>query len=490
MNSFFNNVTVWWNGLIAKLGGRVVASLVIAMIMTLIAVAITDSWIVAIAKEDGRLKLLNENARFVATLKASLYQAESAQRGYLVTEKAAYLTPFNEALEEARANIRWLRKNFDNPLISNLNSPGNELLQTISVNVEAKATEMAMTIQLAKAKHMEDARQIVNLDQGLIQSSKFTESTERLTALQLNMLAKIRHKLSNYILLSRISLISTAIALSFLVMVVIRQLINEIAHRDQLSRELAFERVTLQAKLEDRTRLLETLAVDYQYDVERERRQLARELHDELGSILTATKMDISWVVRKFKDTAPEAAEKLVKTMRYLDQGIQFKRRIVEALHPSILSTFGFWPAMKSFVESAAERNEWELDLSLPEDSTELSEALGLIAYRLVQETLNNASKYAQASKVSLTIIVDFKYLKLEIEDNGVGMDVSKMGMKTHGLTGMRHRVQAIGGQLEILSKPGKGVFTRALLPLESKVVTSSFQEDIKIKTPHADHSA
>ena len=145
---------------------------------------------------------------------------------------------------------------------------------------------------------------------------------------------------------------------------------------------------------------------------------------------------------------------------------------------------------MKSFVESAAERNEWELDLSLPDDSTELSEALGLIAYRLVQETLNNASKYAQASKISLSIMVDFKYLKLEIEDNGIGMDVSKMGMETHGLTGMRHRVQAIGGQLEILSKPGNGVFTRALLPLESKVVSSSLQEDIKIKTPHSNHSA
>ncbi len=490
MNSFFTNVLAWWNGLIAKLGGRVVASLVIAMIMTLIAVAITDSWIVAIAKEDNTLKLLNENARFIATLKASLFHAESAQRGYLVTEKTAYLTPFNEALEEARASIKQLRRNFDNPLIANLSSSENELLQAISVNVEAKATEMAMTIQLAKSNHMEDARQIVNLDQGLIQSSKFTESTEKLTGLQLNVLAQIRHKLNNYIVLSRISLISTAIALSFLVMVVIRQLVSEIAHRDQLSRELAVERVTLQAKLEDRTRLLETLAVDYQYDVERERRQLARELHDELGSILTATKMDISWVVRKFKETAPEAAEKLVKTMRYLDQGIQFKRRIVEALHPSILSTFGFWPAMKSFVESAAERNEWELDLSLPDDSTELSEALGLIAYRLVQETLNNASKYAQASKISLSIMVDFKYLKLEIEDNGIGMDVSKMGMETHGLTGMRHRVQAIGGQLEILSKPGNGVFTRALLPLESKVVSSSLQEDIKIKTPHSNHSA
>ncbi len=142
---------------------------------------------------------------------------------------------------------------------------------------------------------------------------------------------------------------------------------------------------------------------------------------------------------------------------------------------------------MKNFVESAAERNEWSLQLSLPDESTPLSEALGLIAYRIVQETLNNASKYAMASQVSVSIIVDFKYLKLEIEDNGVGMDISNMGAETHGLTGMRHRVQAIGGQLEILSKPGEGVFTRALLPLESTVMASaSGLEQIKINTPQS----
>lgn len=462
-----------------------VASLIAAMIMTLIAVAISDGWIVAIAKQDRTLKLLNENTRYIASLKASLFHAESAQRGYLVTEKAAYLTPFNIALAEARASIKKLRANFDNKLIAKLGGEENQLLQEIAVSVESKATEMAMTIQLAKSGNMEDARQIVNLDQGLVEASKFTASTEKLTGLQLQILAQVRARLDNYILLTRLSLISTAIALSLLVIVVIRQLVNEIAHKDRLSRDLAIERVTLQAKLEDRTRLLETLAVDYQYDVERERRQLARELHDELGSILTATKMDISWVIRKFKESSPEAAEKLVKTMRYLDQGIQFKRRIVEALHPSILSTFGFWTAMKSFVESASERNEWELTLSLPDESTQLSEALGLIAYRIVQETLTNASKYAKASKVSVSIIVDFKYLKLEIEDNGIGMDISNVGADTHGLTGMRHRVQAIGGQLEILSKSGEGVFTRALLPLESTVMaTATGLEQIKINTP------
>ena len=464
-------IWLWWTKVIDKLGGRVVASLIAAMVLTLVAVAFTDSWIVAISKEDAKLKVLNENARVIATLKASLFHAESAQRGYLVTQRQEYLTPFNSALDEARKSIKTLKDNFAQELISDVIMQENDLLQLIAASVEAKATEMQMTIKLAKNGNIKDAKQIINLDQGLIEASKFTEQTEQLTNLQLKLLAKIRTKRNTYATLSRASLIGSAIALSFLVMVVIRQLTNEIANRDQLSRALAEERLTLEAKLKERTDLLETLAVDYQYDVERERRQLARELHDELGSILTATKMDISWVIRTLKDTAPQISDKLRKTSLYIDQGIQFKRRIVQELHPAMLSTFGFWPSMKELIESAAERNQWQLDLILPEDSTQLSEALGLIAYRIVQETLNNASKYAKASKVSVSVMVDLKHLKLEIEDNGIGMDMTVVGSETHGLTGMRHRVQAIGGQLEIVSQPGEGVFTRALIPLENKAL-------------------
>jgi len=459
--------------MIDKLGGRVVASLIAAMVLTLIAVAFTDSWIVAIGKEDAKLKVLNENARVIATLKASLFHAESAQRGFLVTERAEYLNPFNQALDEARLSIKTLKENFDDEVISDVIKQEGDLLQAIAASVEAKATEMQMTIQLAKSGNIKNAKQIINLDQGLVEASKFTEQTQQLTDLQLKLLEEIRSKRNAYAALSRASLIGSAIALSFLVMVVIRQLINEIANRDRLSQALAKERLTLEVNLKERTDLLETLAVDYQYDVERERRKLARELHDELGSILTATKMDISWVVRTLKDIAPQVSDKLRKTSTYIDQGIQFKRRIVQELHPAMLSTFGFWPAMKELVESAAERNQWELDLILPDESTQLREALGLIAYRIVQESLNNASKYAKATKVSVSIMVELKHLKLEIEDNGVGMDMKVVGAETHGLTGMRHRVQAIGGHLEIISEPGKGVFTRALIPLETNVTNA-----------------
>ena len=166
-------------------------------------------------------------------------------------------------------------------------------------------------------------------------------------------------------------------------------------------------------------------------------------------------------VIKKLKDAAPEVVEKLKKTNRYIDQGISYQRHIVQELHPAMISTFGFWPALKSLIDDAAERNQWELTLNLPDKNTKLNETISLVAYRIVQETLNNANKYAKATAVSVHVMTDEQFLKLEIEDNGVGVDMNILDGNTHGLSGMRHRVLAIGGHFEILSEPGKGVLQR-----------------------------
>jgi signal transduction histidine kinase len=255
------------------------------------------------------------------------------------------------------------------------------------------------------------------------------------------------------------------------VIMVVRQLFAEMAVRDRLRVQLAEELQNYETQLEATKDLLGTLALDYQSDVERERQKLARELHDELGSILTATKMDVSWVIRKTKDISPEVTEKLQKTMRYLDQGIQFKRQVVQELHPSMISTFGLWPALRMLIEDMAERNQWQVSIMLPdEEDPKVSETIGLVAYRLVQETLNNCTKYAKASKVSVHIMVELNFLKIEIEDDGVGIDLGT----THGLSGMRHRVMAIGGKMELISEPGKGVLTQAMVPLKLQTQPST----------------
>lgn len=274
------------------------------------------------------------------------------------------------------------------------------------------------------------------------------------------------------ILFVRSWLIGGALLLILLVALVMKQLLKAVAVKNTLQQQVDIQNDIYEEKLHQQTKLLRSLALDYQADVERERQKLSRELHDELGSIFTATKMDMAWVMKKLKNIAPETlgseiTDKLKKTSLYIDQGIQYQRHIVQELHPAMLSTFGFWPALTSLITDAAERNQWQLTLNLPNKNTKLNETISLVAYRIVQESLNNANKYAKATAVSVRMITDEKYLKVEIEDNGIGVDMNALDGNTHGLSGMRHRVLAIGGHFEMLSEPSKGVLIRALIPLD-----------------------
>ncbi|MEZ0233139.1 MAG: CHASE3 domain-containing protein [Methylophilaceae bacterium] len=461
-------IIFWIDEIIKRLGGRIIATLTAAMALSIIAVMFTDGWIVSMGKQGDAISHIRDNIATIYQLRTNVHRAESAQRGYLLTGRELYIAPFNDAIDGARANIKKIQNERQSNLVLKKQSD-LDWLDAISASLEAKAAEMKMTLSLTKAGSTEEAKRIVDLDQGLSEMSKFMQYTQVLLDKHNDALTILLNERKTSLLLIRIAVIGSAVMLLLLVIVVIRQLLIEMVTRDQLRQQLAQDCKTYEDQLHESTRQLKILALGNQGDVERERQKLARELHDELGSILTATKMDVNWVIRKCKDTAPEIVEKLRKTIGYLDQGIQFKRQVVQDLHPSMITTFGFWPALKSLIEDSAERNHWEMDVMLPEESVVLSETIDLIAYRVVQESLNNASKYAQATKVSVHMLIELNYLKIDIQDNGIGVDMQTIDATRHGLSGMRNRVKAIGGHLDITSAVGEGMTTRALLPLENK---------------------
>ncbi len=292
-------------------------------------------------------------------------------------------------------------------------------------------------------------------------------TTDQLVMHQTDIVDDMVKKRRNTVNLARASVIGGSVILILLVAMVIKQLLKELAIKSRAQQQVSKENADYEIKLKQQTQLLRSMALDYQADVERERQKLSRELHDELGSIFTATKMDLAWCIKKINLSAPDVAEKLTKTTGYINQGIQFQRHIVQELHPSMISTFGFWPALTALIKDAAERNKWRLTINLPHPTTPLNETISLIAYRIVQESLNNANKYAKATAINVDVMLDDHYIKLEISDNGIGVDMQSLSGLTHGLSGMRHRVQAIGGHFEMISSPSQGVLISALMPLD-----------------------
>ena len=462
-----NKMWSWGKRIVALLGGRTITMLFIALITAISTVLFTDNWIVTFSRQVEVLRILRDNVVVLHQLKFDLLQAESAQRGYLLTSRNEYLAPFNLAIKQARNHLKNSEALLDESQIEK-NRPSNlDLLKAISASVEAKSVEMMLVVKLVQQNKIAEAHQIVNLDMGRIEMQRFITTTDQFIETLANDVKVRLVERRNSVNLARASSISGAIVLILLVIMVIQQLLKELATKSRLQQQASNENADYEVKLKQQTKLLRILALDYQADVERERQKLSRELHDELGSIFTATKMDLAWCIKKLADSAPEVAQKLAKTTGYINQGIQYQRHIVQDLHPSMISTFGFWPALTALINDAAERNKWRLTLNLPHPTTPLNETISLVAYRIVQESLNNANKYAKASAVNVDVMLDDHHIKLEISDNGIGVDMQSLSGLTHGLSGMRHRVQAIGGHFEMLSIPSQGVLIKALIPLD-----------------------
>lgn len=465
----------WLDRVVSMLGGRTISTLAAALLVTLLSVVVSDYWLTSILQVNNTLQGVHSNINSLHQLKSNLYQAESAQRGYLFTQRQSYVKPFNMALKEARLHIDHIDARMRKQTPPERAVRELVFLKAISASLEAKAAEMQMALELSLSGEKNAALQVVNLDASVAEMDKFINHTDLLINTQFKQLKDLKKKRIKVIELSRISLVTGALIVVVLMVLVIKQLLAEIGIKNDLQTLLAHKNECYALQIQQQSKLLRSLALDYQADVERERQKLSRELHDELGSIFTATKMDIAWTIKKIhgislidKVSKNALIEKLQKTNQYVDQGIQYQRHIVQELHPAMLSTFGFWPAFTSLIEDAAARNRWTLTLNLPDQTTQLNETISLIVYRIVQETLNNANKYAKATTIDVHLMIDTDFLKLEITDNGVGMDLTNLASNTHGLSGMRHRVLAIGGHFEMVSAPNKGLLTRALIPLDT----------------------
>ena len=160
---------------------------------------------------------------------------------------------------------------------------------------------------------------------------------------------------------------------------------------------------------------------------------------------------------------APEVAERLKHLSETLNGVIALKRRIIEDLRPSSLSNLGLTAAIDILVREFSQQAGIEVQSSL--DTVELPDTTQLTVYRLVQESLTNIGKYAQASQVLVTVHQYPTHVAVQVRDNGVGFDPEGISRTSHGLVGMRQRVEAAGGRLTVSSRFQEGTVVSAVLP-------------------------
>jgi len=236
-----------------------------------------------------------------------------------------------------------------------------------------------------------------------------------------------------------------------------------VRQREEQRRQVQAERDQFESVVLLRTAQLTELARHLQSVREDERHRLARELHDELGALLTAAKLDVARLKSRLGAMTPEVLERLQHLSDGLNSGIALKRRIIEDLRPSSLSNLGLVSALEILVREWGQRSEIEVDTSL--EPVRLRPAGELTVYRLVQEALTNITKYAQATAVEVLLSSSDGWVHVSVRDNGVGFDTSAPRTSAHGLLGMRYRLETEGGTMTMESRPGQGTLIRAELP-------------------------
>lgn len=233
----------------------------------------------------------------------------------------------------------------------------------------------------------------------------------------------------------------------------------------------ALEHERLESQIRARTAELRDLADHLVNTREDERRRLARELHDEMGGLLTAMKLELARL-KRVPDLPPLAHERVAGFEKRVNAGISLKRQIVENLRPSSLDQLGLKPAVEMLCRDTAAMSGLKVHAQLAAVSVDKEIELNL--YRVVQESLNNVCKYAQAKQAWVTLRHSDEGLRLTIKDDGQGFDPSAVGPGHHGILGMRLRLEAHGGRLQVLSAAGSGSEVVAWLPAQALSVSEA----------------
>ncbi len=260
----------------------------------------------------------------------------------------------------------------------------------------------------------------------------------------------------------------------------------DITQRKQAQDALHQAKNELEQRVAERTQALETalqqlreLAAWSEAVREEERTRIAREVHDELGSLLVALKMDVGWLDKRLSEQEQRAAVeaqamrekmrgKCQNMSRLIENAVVNVGRIITDLRPSILDHQGLWDALawqaQEFVLSAEQELKWCMDVNV---QRVLPEPMAMAVFRIFQEMLSNVGRHARAHTVDVDIVERQGWLHLSVEDDGCGAEAQVFdSAQAYGIMGMRERARHFGGVIDVDSQPGRGTRMRLSMPL------------------------
>jgi signal transduction histidine kinase len=416
------------------------------LIPVLIGVALVAS--AYFATEVGREHLMKsvddiqesqQRGRLLVEVQGLITDAETGQRGYVLTGDASYLAPYSEAKKSISERLTEVQRAYGGPeraamharatkLIELCAAKLNDLDSTIALYEQGTRQAMALVRTRLGVELMDNIRGLV---------SEMRKLERDLVIEQTNRWVEVHQRQRLFAGIGALLNVALIILAGYLVS-------RDIRRRTSVATGLESE--VAQKNLE-----LTELSTHLQQVSETEKSALARELHDELGGLLVSIKMDLAQLRTKLDLTQPDVLKRWERIQAALSSGIDLKRRVIEQLRPSLLDNMGLTAAIGWQAGEICNAAGLKLSQHYSAIEVNISGDAAIALFRIAQEALTNVVKHAHATRVSVEVEVTDDELVLAIEDDGVGLSASrKLGTASHGLKSMRHRLLPYDGQLTV----------------------------------------
>ena len=399
---------------------------------------------------------------------ALVTDAESGQRGYLLTGEIRYLQPYTEAVAKVEAALDKVLEVYGRP-------DDDPKFRELRLLTGRKLGELEDTLAVFKKRGAAPALNIVRTDVGertmdeivrLVGDMRLAETTE-ISAATAQWQRDFR--------MSRWVSAAGVVLNIGLVLLATRLFYGEMRRRARQAVNLRDQKQELEHQVDERTRELTALSTHLQGISEQEKSALSRELHDELGGLLVAARMDLSWLQQRLPTSDPAIEQRFKRIHESLSSGVDLKRRVVEELRPTLLDNMGLFAALRWQFKETCRRAGLKCTETIPETEPKFNADAAIGVFRIVQEALTNILKHAEARSADLFIGIDGPMFVLRVSDDGKGIPPKTLETITsHGLASMRHRIAALGGRWEVQSPSTGGTVVLASIPLARMVSTEA----------------
>jgi signal transduction histidine kinase len=413
-----------------------------------------------IEERSARVEQTLEALEKLRTIGNAFSIAESSQRGYLLTGDVAYLAPFRDMRQRLQVRLDEV-----GGLLSDTPSERAALVRLREL-AAIKFSEMDRTLSAYDTSGQAAAVSLFDQDERARTMTAARDLIRAMLAEETHMLAERRliaaHAYSGGLAKGFVATAFVALALTVFY-ILMRRFLRQ---RDAALRTVEAINADLERRVIDRTAELSHLSRHLLNVREHEKKAIARDLHDDFGSYLTAINMDVSRVRDKICATNPEQAAKLERTLGLLNSAIDMKRQLISDLRPSMLDNLGLGAALEQYIEEWARRNGIQASFDQHGELSCNDDGCPIAIFRVFQEALTNIAKHARATRVAAYAYRTGDEIEFEIADDGIGIaDVDRAKPGAHGLLGIRERVLAYGGRCEIVAGPKRGTIVRGTMP-------------------------